>query len=133
MIGDNESLCETEPCLGAERCPPQVELEPGTRTIELPRLLINRKIYIALLQTLTMYSTSDYRQCIRHRINSENSTVKPLYYGIRYYSKIRYNVNPIDTKISGSCIFSLTVPSYSLGNMRFGYLLESPLTNTQNV
>ena len=64
--------------------------------------------------------------------NSENSTVKPLYYGIRYYSKIRYNVNSIYTKSAARVFFSLTVPSYSLGNIRFGYLLESPRRGDSN-
>ena len=54
------------------------------------------------------------------------STVNPFYNDIRYNNKIRYNVNSVCTKISGSCIFSLTVLCYSLGNIRFGYLLESP-------
>ena len=40
---------------------------------------------------------------------NETDTVNPLYNGIRYNSKIRYYANPICTKISGSCIFSLTV------------------------
>ena len=45
--------------------------------------------------------------------------VSPLYNDIRYNSKIRYNVNPICTKIRGSCIFSLTVPWYSMGKHTF--------------
>ena len=47
------------------------------------------------------------------------STVNPLYNDIRYNSKIRYNVNLVCTKISGSCTFSLTVPCYSLGKHTF--------------
>ena len=50
---------------------------------------------------------------------NETDTVNPLYNGIRYNSKIRYYVNPICTKISGSCIFSLTVLCYSLGKYMF--------------
>ena len=42
-------------------------------------------------------------------------TVNPLYNDIRYYSKIRYNVSLVCTKISGSCIFSLLFPYYSIG------------------
>ena len=41
------------------------------------------------------------------------NTVNPLYNGIRYNNKSRYTVNSVCTKISGSCIFSLTVPCYS--------------------
>ena len=44
-------------------------------------------------------------------------TVNPLYNDILYNSKIRYDDNPICTKISGSCIFS--VPCYSLGKHTF--------------
>ena len=61
----------------------------------------------------------------------------PLYNDIRYNSKIRYNVNLVWTKISGSCIFSLTFPCYSsekhvlcICNNRLGAAI---LTNTQNV
>ena len=43
------------------------------------------------------------------------TAVNPIYNDIRYNSIIRYNVNSGCTKISGSCIFSLTVPCYSLG------------------
>ena len=46
-------------------------------------------------------------------------TVNPLYNGIRHNSIIRYNVNSVDTKISGSCIFSVQVPCYSLGKRTF--------------
>ena len=42
-------------------------------------------------------------------------TMNPLYNDIRYNSKIRYNGKSICANISGSCIFSLTVPCYSLG------------------
>ena len=42
-------------------------------------------------------------------------TVNPLYNDIRYNSKIRYNVNLICTKISGSHIFSLVFLCYSSG------------------
>ena len=65
-------------------------------------------------------------------------TVSPLYNDIRYNSKIRYDVNSVCTKISGSCIFSLTVPRYFLGKHMFfdickNRLAEAILTNTQNV
>ena len=46
-------------------------------------------------------------------------TVNPFYNDIRYNSKIRYNVNSVSTKVSGSCSFSLTVPSCSLGKHTF--------------
>ena len=46
-------------------------------------------------------------------------TVNPLYNDIPYNSKIHYNVNLVCTKISGSCIFSLTVPCHSLGKHMF--------------
>ena len=47
------------------------------------------------------------------------NTVNPLYNDIGYNSKIRYNANLVCTKISGSCIFSFTVPCYSLGKHMF--------------
>ena len=46
-------------------------------------------------------------------------TVNPPYNDIRYNSKIRYNVNSVCTKISGSCIFSLIFPCYSSGKHTF--------------
>ena len=58
-------------------------------------------------------------------------TVNPLYNGIRYNSEIRYNVNPIFTKISGSCIFLLTALCYSLGKHTF-WILESPRRGDSN-
>ena len=39
-----------------------------------------------------------------------SSTVSPFYNDIRYNSKIRYNVNLVCTKISGSCIFFINIP-----------------------
>ena len=42
-------------------------------------------------------------------------TVNPFYTDIRYNSKIRYNVNLVCTKISGSCIFSLIFSFNSSG------------------
>ena len=42
-------------------------------------------------------------------------TVDPLYNDIRNNSKILYNGSSVCTKISGSCICSLTVPCYFLG------------------
>ena len=38
-----------------------------------------------------------------------NNTVNPLYNDIRYNTKIRYNVNLVCTKISGSCIFFINI------------------------
>ena len=63
-----------------------------------------------------------------------STTLNPLYNDIRYNNKIRYNVNSVYTKIEGSCIFSITVPYYSLGplNIRLGYLLESPRRGDSN-
>ena len=49
----------------------------------------------------------------------EVTTVNPLYNGIRYNSKICYNVNLVCTKISESCIFSLIFPCYSSGQHMF--------------
>ena len=46
-------------------------------------------------------------------------TVNPLYNDIRYNGKIRYNVNLVRTKISGSCIFSLLFPCYFSGKHTF--------------
>ena len=73
-------------------------------------------------------------------------TVNLLYNDIRYYRKIRYNVNSVYTKVSGSCIFNCYSHVILQENIRFLYLLESPrrgdsnkytkrviLTNTQNV
>ena len=42
-------------------------------------------------------------------------TVNPLYNDIRYNSKICYNVNPICTNISGSCIFFIDTPMLFFG------------------
>ena len=53
----------------------------------------------------------------------------PLYNGIRYNSKIRYNVNSVCTKISGSCIWSHV---FLQENIRFGYLLELPHRGDSN-
>ena len=52
-------------------------------------------------------------------------TVTPLYNGIRYNSKIRYNVNPIGTKNHWIVYFFINSPIL-WENIRFGYLLESP-------
>ena len=66
-------------------------------------------------------------------VNPAVNTVNPLYNGIRYNGTIRNNVNPICTKISGSCILPLTVPCYSLrGHTFLGYLLESPRRGDSN-
>ena len=46
-------------------------------------------------------------------------SVNPLYNDIRYNSKIPYNINSVCTKCNGLCIFSLTVPCYSLGKCTF--------------
>ena len=59
-------------------------------------------------------------------------TVNPLYNDIRYNSKIRYNVNLVCTKISGSCIFSLIFPCYSSGKQTFCVFLESPHRGDSN-
>ena len=70
-------------------------------------------------------------------------TVNPLYNDIRYNSKIRYNVDLVYTKISGSCFllllfFFIVIPILFL---RKTYVLcicknrltEAILTKTQNV
>ena len=41
-----------------------------------------------------------------------STTVNPVYNDIRYNSKIRYNVNLVCAKISGSCIF-IDIPMLS--------------------
>ena len=64
-------------------------------------------------QILHFQSRSLYRR------EAKIKMAKPLYYDIRYNSKIRYNVNSVCTKISGSCILSLVVPCYSLGKPTF--------------
>ena len=53
-------------------------------------------------------------------------TVSPLYNNIRYNSKIRYNINLVCIKISGSCIFSLISHFILQENIHFVHLLESP-------
>ena len=53
-------------------------------------------------------------QDVRHA-NKVNS----LYNDIRYNSKIRYNVNLVCSKISGSYMFSLMFPFYSPGKHTF--------------
>ena len=50
---------------------------------------------------------------------SKYNTVNPLYNDIHYNSKICYNVNSVCTKNSGLCIFSSTVPWYSLRKHMF--------------
>ena len=52
-------------------------------------------------------------------IGERRNTVNPLYNDIRYNSKIRYNVNLVCTKISGSYIFLLMFPFYSSGKHTF--------------
>ena len=59
-------------------------------------------------------------------------TVNLLYNDIRYNSKIRYNVNPICIKISGPCIFSLTVSCYSLGKHTFWIFIGLPRQSDYN-
>ena len=62
------------------------------------------------------------RACYKHRtrfIPLDRSRVNPLYNDIPDNSKIRKNVNSVCTKISGLCIYSLTVPCYSLGEHTF--------------
>ena len=60
------------------------------------------------------------------------NTVNPLHNGIRYNSKIRYNVNLVSTKINGSCILSLIFPCYSSGKHTFHVCLESPRRGDSN-
>ena len=62
----------------------------------------------------------------------EAFTVNPLYNDIRYNSRIRYNVNLVCTKISGSCIVSLLFPFHSSGKHTFCVLLESPRRGDSN-
>ena len=47
----------------------------------------------------------------KHRMKA--NTVNPLYNDIHYNSKIRYNVNLVCTKISGSYMFFIDLPFYS--------------------
>ena len=59
--------------------------------------------------------------------------MNPLYNDIRYNSKIRYNVNLVCTKISGSCVFFIDIPMlFFRKNIRFVYLLESPRRGDSN-
>ena len=62
----------------------------------------------------SLWETARYRlkYCLKGPLNPKQPTNQPnrctvnlLYNGIRYNNKIRYNVNPICTKISGTCIF----------------------------
>ena len=55
------------------------------------------------------------RRPIGNGKNEQNATMNPLYNDIRDNSKLRYTVNPVCTKLSGSCISLLTVPCFSLG------------------
>ena len=48
-----------------------------------------------------------------------HNIVNLVYNDIRYNSKTRYSVNSDCTKISGSCIFSLAFPCYSIGKHTF--------------
>ena len=57
-----------------------------------------------------------------------SNTVNPLYNDICYNSKIHYNDNLVCTKISRLCIFSLTVPCYSVGKHTFFGICKNPLT-----
>ena len=60
-------------------------------------------------------------------------TMSPLYSDIRYNRKNRYNVNPIGTKINGSCIFFQKQSHVILWeNISFVYLLESPRRGDSN-
>ena len=58
--------------------------------------------------------------------------VNPFFNDIRYNSKIRYNVNLVCTKISGSYIFHLYSRVNLHENIRFVYLLESPRRGDSN-
>ena len=60
------------------------------------------------------------------------SAVNPLYNDIRYNSKIRFNVNLVRTKISGSCIFHSYSHVIFQENKRFVYWLESPRRGDSN-
>ena len=61
------------------------------------------------------------------------STVNPLYNDIHYNSKIRYNVNSVCTKISGSCIFFHWYSHVILQeNIHFVYFLELPQRGDSN-
>ena len=51
--------------------------------------------------------------------NEQNATMNLLCNDIRDNSKIRYNVNPVCTKLRGPCISLLTVPCFSLGKYTF--------------
>ena len=73
---------------------------------------LNSHFLIIELVVKKVKSTED------HHLNN-HGTVNPLYNDIRYNSKIRYNVNLVCTKISGSCIFSLIFPCNSSGKHTF--------------
>ena len=68
-----------------------------------------------VIHSMRSWTISSYRYT-KHRITI---TVSSLYSDISYNSKIRYNVNLVCTKISGSCTFSLTIKCYSLGKHTF--------------
>ena len=54
---------------------------------------------------------SEQRRTLPEQIGQLTTrTVNPLYNDIRYNSTIRYNVNLVCTKISGSCIFFIVTP-----------------------
>ena len=57
----------------------------------------------------------------------------PLYNGIRYNSKIRYNVNPICKKSKERVCFHLQSHVILLENIRFAYFKNRLGTNTQDV
>ena len=88
-------------------------------------LLSFDKFWCILAFNEDLYSSkiSDYHHLNLHirteQFNSNRYTVNPLYNDIRYGSKIRYNVNLVCTKISGSCMFSLIFPCYSPGKHTF--------------
>ena len=64
-------------------------------------------------------------KCLYHILQNATKciTMDPLYNGIHYNSKVLYNVNLVCTKVSGSCIFSLILPCYSLRKHTFCVLV----------
>ena len=98
-----------------------------------------RSIYLFIC--LFIYSFSYFTYLLTYVTVYHLYTANPLYSDICYNSRIRYNVNSVCTKISGSCSFSLTVPCYYLGKRSFWVFVkiafvriaEAILTNTQNV
>ena len=59
-------------------------------------------------------------------------TVNPLYNGICYNRKIRYNVNLVSTKTADRVFFHSNSHFILQENIRFVYLLESPRRGDSN-